>query len=107
MAVGQRGLPEGDIFIGIDISKTATFEITEAMNDIIPAPNRGIMERPFSGVIAQLHEECPSARNAYAADMTFILGLPGQCDQINGTACCFDCVRGTLSQAAGTEMVGR
>jgi len=48
------------------------------MTDIIAAPNRGITERPFSGVIAddcftQPPEECPAAQNAHATDMAFIL----------------------------------
>jgi len=48
------------------------------MTDVIPAPNREIKERPFSGVIAadiftQSPEECPSAQNAHATDMTFML----------------------------------
>ena len=78
VAAWQRGPPEGDILIGIDNSNTGTFQIPEAMTDIIPAPNRGITECPFSGVIAadcftQSPEECPSAQNAHATDMAFIL----------------------------------
>ena len=52
VAAWQCGPPEGNLLAGIDISKKETFQIPEAMTDIIPAPNRGMTERPFSGVIA-------------------------------------------------------
>ena len=52
--------------------------IPELMTEIIPAPNRGIKERPFVGAItadhfAQAIEYCPSAPKAEATDMAFIL----------------------------------
>ena len=48
------------------------------MTEIIPAPNRGIKERPFVGAItadhfAQAIEYCPSALKAEATDMPFVL----------------------------------
>lgn len=78
VAAWQCDAPEGDVLIGIDISKPGTFQIPEAMTDIIPAPNRGMTEHPFRGVIAadcftQSPAECPSAQNAHATDMAFIL----------------------------------
>ena len=62
VAAWQHGPPEGDLFIGIDISKTERLLIPETITDVIAAPNRGIKERPFSVVIApdcfaQSHEE--------------------------------------------------
>ena len=83
VAAWQRGPPEGNLLAGIDISKKETFQIPEAMTDVIPAPNRGITERPFSGVIAadcftQSPEQCPSAQNAHATDMAFILSRSSQ-----------------------------
>ena len=83
VAAWQRGPPEGNLLAGVDISKKETFHIPEAMTDVIPAPNRGITERPFSGVIAadcftQSPEECPSAQNAHATDMAFILSRSSQ-----------------------------
>ena len=78
VAAWQRGPPEDDILNGIDISKTGAIQIPEAMTDLIPASNRGITERQFSGLIAadcftQSSEDCLSAQNAHATDMAFIL----------------------------------
>ena len=78
VAAWQRGPPEDDILNGIDISKTGAIQIPEAMTDLIPVSNRGITERPFSGLIAadcftQSSEDCLSAQKAHATDMAFIL----------------------------------
>ena len=83
VAAWQRGPSESNLLAGIDIFKKETFHIPEAMTDVIPAPNRGITERPFSGVIAAdcftpSPEKCPSAQNAHATDMAFILSRSSQ-----------------------------
>ena len=51
VAAWQRGPPEEDLLKGINIPKIATLCIPELMTEIIPAPIRGIKERPFVGAI--------------------------------------------------------
>ena len=79
----QRGPPEGDLLEGIDLySKSETLNIPKAMTDIIPAPKRGIRERPFSVVapdcFTQLYEQCPAAQKAQATDMAFFMSRTSQ-----------------------------
>ena len=83
VAAWQRGPSESNLLAGIYIFKKETFHIPETMPDIIPAPNKGITERPFSGMIAAgcftpSPEKCPSAQNAHATDMAFILSRSSQ-----------------------------
>ena len=82
-AAWQRGPPEGDLLEETDLySKSETLNIPKAMNDIIPAPKRGITERPFSVVapdcFTQLYEQCPAAQKAQATDMAFFMSRTSQ-----------------------------
>ena len=78
VAAWQRGPADSDLLSGIDFSNARTLHIPDAMTDIIPAPNRGVTDRPFSGVIAdecftESPDQCPVARNAHSTDMAFII----------------------------------
>ena len=78
IAAWQRGPPNINLLDDITLSNTQTLRIPDAMNDIIPATNRGNIELPFSSDVttdwfSKSIDECPSAIKAHAKDMTFIL----------------------------------
>lgn len=78
VAAWQRGPPKNNRLEGIKFSNIGTLHIPVAMNDIIPAPNRGTTEGPYHeyitpGWFRQSMDECPSAMKAHATDMAFTI----------------------------------
>lgn len=83
VAAWQRGPHKTNLLEGIKFSNTGTLHIPVAMNDIIPAPNRGTTEAPYNeditpGWFTQSIDECPSAIKAHATDMAFTITRSSQ-----------------------------
>lgn len=83
VAAWQRGPPKTNVLEGIKFSNTGTLHIPVAMNDIIPAPNRGTTEAPYNeditpGWFTQSMDECPSAMKAHATGMAFTITRSSQ-----------------------------
>ena len=77
---------------GIKFSNTGTLHIPVAMNDIIPAPNRGTTEAPYNaditpGWFTQSMDECPSAMKAHATGMAFTITRSSQEPVPSWTSC--------------------